>query len=806
MAADDFLQDLRYAARSLRRAPGFAVVAIVTLALGIGANTAMFSVLNTYLFKPLPYPQPERRVQVFRTSIHSDSWPHSVANFVDFRERNHVFAEMVAFNGTTPVLIRDGQPAERLQGLAVSGNFFAALGVPPVLGRVFSDEEDQPGANRVAVLSDRTWRTRFGADPNIIIGRTLRLDEDSVQVIGVMPPTFEHPLLWGSVDLWRPIAFTAEQRTNRGNNFLRAFARLAPGVEIDAAQQAMSALAAALSRETASNQNESLRVAPLPRAASNDVARNVMWFTFGLAGVVLLIACVNLANLQIVRSAARVREHSVRAALGARRSRLLRQSMTESLVLAGLGGAFSLLVAYGIVEFIDRTVFGFLPGASVALDVRVFGFALFSSLVTGIAFGTVPAWLASRADVNHALKESPRGSTAGSHHRLRHGLIVGEVAFAVILLSGAGLFVRGLQRFERLDPGWRPNGLLTGQLGLQGQRYETPEQRTVFFQQLEDRLLATPGVRAAALSNSMPVWGFNSSGSVFIEGQPEPEPGKAPEVFFEQVSRGYFETLGLRLISGRTFESTDTAGKTEVVIVNDTMARRFWPNESPLGKRISRGNRIPLQVIGVVSDVSFPASLAEPYTRLQAFRPLSQAAVPFVNVTVRTQVTPDDLASSMRRVVADLDPALALHGLRSARSLVDQGLGNVSLLGTLLGAFAALGLVLAAVGIYGVTSYSVVQRTSELGIRMALGARSRDVLSLILSTGAFVIATGAVIGGLGAVAVSRLLTATMPTLPTRDPAALAAIIVILVIVALAACYVPAGRATRVDPLVALRHQ
>ena len=801
----DFGHDLRYAMRSLRRAPAFAAVAIVTLALGIGANTAMFSVLNTYLFRPLPYAQPDRLVQVFRTSIHSDSWPHSAANFLDFRARNDVFTEMVTFNGTTPVLIRDGQPAERLQGLLVSGNFFAALGVPPVLGRVFSNEEDQPNANNVIVLSERAWRNRFGADPNQI-GRTLQIDGQSVEVIGVMPAEFEHPILWQSVDFWRPIAFTPEQRQNRGNNYLRAFARLKPGIDIDGAQRSIEALAANVSRENSSNANESLRLAPLQRSASNAVSRTVMWFTFGLAGVVLLIACANLANLQLVRSAARIREHSVRAALGAKRSRLLRQSMTESLVIACLGGGLSLVLAYAAIGFINSRLFASLPGASVSVDFIVFGFAFLISLLTGVLFGTVPAWLASRPDVNLVLKEGPRGSTSGSHHRLRHALIVGEVAFAVILLAGAGLFLRGLQRFESLDPGWRPDGLLTGQLGLQGSRYAAPDQRRLFYDRLEERLRAIPGVQRVALSNSMPVWGFNSSGGVLIEGQPEPEQGKLPEVFFEQVNSGYFETLGLRLISGRTFDSTDVRGGTEVVIINDGMARRFWPGENPLGKRIRRTNNRPwMEVIGVVSDVSFPANLAEPYTRQQAFRPLAQEAGPFVNVTVRTTGAPDDLAQPMRRALADIDPALALHRVRTARGLVNEGLGNVSLLGTLLGSFALLGLALAAIGIYGVTSYTVVQRTSELGIRMALGARAADVLWLILSKGAGVIVLGALIGSAGAVAVARLLSATIPTLPSRDPVALVALILFLVVVALVACFVPAGRATRVDPLVALRH-
>jgi predicted permease len=800
-------QDLRFGLRMLLKHKGFTTVAVLTLALGIGANTAMFSLLNTYLFRALPYPHSERLVRVFRTSPHSQSWPHSPANFTDLREKNSVFEQMVAYNGIGPNLVEEGEAAERLQGFAITADFFPALGIRAALGRVFTAEEDRPGANLVVVLSDRFWQRRFGGDPRVV-GRTLRLDGESVKVIGVMPPGFDHPLLWGPVDVWRPMAFAADQRQNRGNNYLRAFARLKPGVSSQQAQEALITLFANIAKENSSNSGESLRLEPLQRSMSDEIGRKVMWFTFGLAGFVLLIACANLANLQLVRTAARAREYAVRAALGAGRRRLLRQSLTESLIIALAGGALSLVLALLSVEFISRRLFSELLGARVSLDFRVFGFALLCSVLTGLIFGTVPAWLASRADVNQALKESPRGSTGSAHHRLRHALIVGEVAFALVLLAGAGLFLRGLERFTHLDPGWRVDGLLTAQLGLRGANYTNAPQRVTFYQQLEERLRVLPGVEQIALSASQLVWGFNSSGSYIIEGQPEPPPGQWPEFFQEPVSLHYFETMGIRLLQGRVFTAADIADRPQVVIVNETLARRFWPSESAIGKRIGRPGQNPnwMEVVGVVNDVRFPASLGEPYTRFQAFRPLAQSPWNSVNITLRSSTTPEAFAAVLRRAVAELDPTQPVHRIRTARSLVEQGLGSISLLGTLLGAFAALGLLLAAIGIYGVISYSVAQRTGEIGIRIALGAQGRDVLWLILAKGARLILLGALLGLGGAYAVSRLLIAAIPTLPTRDPAALLVIALTLVAVALAACYLPARQAARVDPMVALRYE
>jgi putative ABC transport system permease protein len=806
-------QDLRIGLRMVLKDKGFTVVAALTLALGIGANTAMFSVLNTYLFRALPYPDSDRLVRVYRTSIHSQSWPHSPGNFFDQRAKNNVFDQMVAYTTNSPNLAEPGQPAERIRALAATSDFFPALGVHPALGRVFVPEDHETsefvGAGPVVVLSDRFWLRRFGGDPNVI-GRTLRLDGQDVKIVGVMPPGFDHPLLWGSVDVWRPLAFNAKGRVDRDSNWLRTFARLKPGVSIAQADQAMKALAAAITKETSENQNESLRLDPFYLSMSDDIGRKIMWFAFGLAGFVLLIGCANLANLQLARTAARAREFAVRAALGAGRARLLRQSLVESLIIALIGGALSLLLALWGVSFISRRLFIDLPGAKVSLDFGVFGFALLCSVMTGLIFGTIPAWLASRADVNQALRENVRGSSAGrSHQLLRSALIVGEVAFALVLLTGAGLFLRGLQRFANLNPGWRVDGLVTAEIGLPRATYTKPEQRTAFYQRLEERLAALPGVERIAISGSQPVWGLYSSGSFVVEGQPEPAPGQYPEVHREPVSLGYFDTLGIRLIAGRAFNSADTTEGAKGIIINEAMARRFWPNESAIGKRIggpNPNNRNWQEVVGVINDVGFPGSLDEPYTRFQSFYPLSRNTWENVNIFLRASAAPEALTSAIRGVVAELDPAVPAHQILSTRALVDRSMGSVSLLGYLLGAFAALGLVLAAIGIYGVISYAVVQRTGEIGIRMALGAQTLDVLRLVLGKGARLILLGALLGFGGAYAVGRFLAWAIPTLPTRDPAAMAVIALALVTMALAACYIPARRATKVDPMDALRHE
>ncbi len=801
-------QDVRYSLRMLLKHKGFTIVSALTLALGIGINTAMFSVLYTFLFGALPYPQSENLIRVWRTSPHSQNWPHSAANFFDQSAQNTVFEKMAAYNFASRNLTEDGHTAERLLSLAGTADFFPILGVPAAHGRVFKAEEFEPGADNVIVLSDRFWTRRFGSDPNVV-GKRIQLDGKTVEIVGVMPAGFEHPILWGPVDIWQPLSFTPEGKTNRNTNYLSSFGRLKPGVSIKQAEQSMVALAANLGKQNSSNDGESLRLEPLQRSMSDSIGRTVMWFTMGLAIVVLVIACANIANLQLVRTTGRARELAVRAALGAGRWRLLRHSFTESILVALIGGVISLGIALAAVRFISVRMFSDLPGANVQLDYKMFGFALLLSLLTGVLFGTVPAWLASRADVNLALRENSRGSTAGrSQHRLRHSLIIGEVAFAMLLLAAAGLFLRGLQRFINADPGWQVDGLVTAQMSLSGEKYKDDKQRVVFLTELENRLRSLPGVQHAAIGSSQVVFGFNSSSSFLVEGRPEPPPDKYPEMFYEPVSSDYFATLGARLQQGRTFNAGDTIDHPKVLIINETTAHAFWPNENPIGKRISSTGKKKdyYEIVGIVNDIAFPGDLGEPYTRYEAFQPMTQAAPGYLTLVMRTSSNPEAFGNSLRSAIAGFDPSLPVYRIRTARAAVNSGLGSISLLGSLLGAFATLGLILAAIGIYGVISYTVAQRTGELGIRVALGAQSRDVLLLVLGKGAMLVGTGALLGGAGGYGVSKLLIYLIPSLPTRDPLIVPLAALALGAVALVACYIPARRATRVDPLIALRSE
>lgn len=790
------MNDLKFAFRQLLKSPGFTAVAVLTLALGIGVNTSMFTALQAALSRKLPYPEPERLVQVFQSSPHSPRESHhSVPNVLDY-QRNGDFEHVAALNDKQFNLSEAGQPAERVRGVQVSAELFPLLGIQPAFGRFFTSEEDRPGQNAVVILDYGFWQRRFAGDSNIL-GRVLRLDGESVTVVGVMPERFHDTQLMGPAYLWRPIAFTDSQRGERGNNFLKCIARLKPGQSVKQAQSATDVLAARQLQEHAENSPEGLRLIPLAKASMPPEARTILWSIMGLAGFVLLIACANLANLQFARTSARSREFAIRGALGAERGRIVRQLLAESLLLAFVGGLLGILFAQWSNELLRRqfVVDGELV-LKLSFDVKVFGFALLASNISGLAFGLVPAWLASRTDVNEVLKQGSRGSTGGrAQNRMQQGLIVAEVALALTLLAGAGLVVNGLRSFAARDPGWRVEGMTLGYLTLPDAKYGNGNQRRAFVDRLLERLQAIPGVQSAALCWNLPLTQFNVTSSFSIDGRPTPPKGAVQNCSVNGVTPDYFKTLGMRLLSGREFTRADSTNHPDVVIVNESMARVYWPGASPLGQRLSG-----MEIVGVVNDVQFPANPGEARTAFQIYRPNAQQPGGTLSIILQGIVP----AETLRRVVAEVDPdqPVGRPGLVSAA--IGSDLDNWGVGGKVLTIFALLGLSLAALGIYGVISGFVVRRTGEIGVRMALGAQLHDVLWLVIGKGLRLCLLGTVIGLGGAFGLSRLLASVLPGLPAGAPLVVASVAALLLLVTLIACWLPARRAARVDPMVALR--
>jgi predicted permease len=793
------------AIRSLRAAPVFTATALVTLALGIGVNTSMFSVLNATLLRALPYPESGQLVRVYRTTASSQTLPHSPANFLDLRDQNTVFAGLAAASWTNFALAEPGRPAEHVAGMTVTGDFFSVLAVQPAVGRTLTRDDDQPGRENVVVLSDTFWRRRFSSDRSIV-GRDVRLDGERVTVVGVMPPGFDDRQLWGPIEMWRPIAFDAETRQIRAGNFLAVIGRLKAGTTVPAAQAGLGAVAARLAREhPGANAESGVSVLPLAATGTDPTIRLLSWFTMGLAACVLLIACANLANLQLARNVGRARDFALHAALGASRLRLIRQSLVESLLLGLGGGALGLLVAGWTTDAIGtRVEIAGQPGLAMPLDRTVLAFTAAASVLTGVLFGILPAWLASRGDVNDTLKQGGRGSTSRAHHRLRHALIVAEVALALVLLSAAGFFIRGIDRFAARDHGWRTDQLLTASLTLSA-AYETNDARRAFHERLGASLAALPGVERVAMSANLPFNGFAAGQRFIIEGRPLPRGGTEPPRDVNFVSPEYFDTLGIGLVEGRAFEAADLTREPMPTIVNETMARQFWPGESAIGKRIAHPLVMEWQeIVGVVRDVTFATNLGEPRTRFQAYRLLAREPNRSFTVTVRSALPPETLTEAVQRAVAAIDPDQPVQQIQPATRVISRGLTNFALVGWLLAGFALLGLFLAAVGIYGVIAGFVGQRTNEIGIRVALGAQARDVLRLVLGQGLRLALVGIAVGLFGTYAVARALAAIAPSLPAPEAATAVAVTGLLVAFALLACWLPARQAVRVDPQVALR--
>jgi len=803
--ARDLAQDIRYGLRSLRKAPRFTIAAVLTVVLGVGANATIFSVLNPLLFKPLPYPEPDRIVNVFRTSPQSQRWPHSIANYLDHRDRNRVFEHLAAMTWADATMAAPNEPAERLYSIRASGNYFAMLGVGPLLGRTFTDADDQPGAEPVVVLSYRFWQRRFAGDP-AIVGQPLRIDGRTVTVIGVMPQDVEYPLFWGNVDIWRPFAYPAERRRDRGNNFLREFARLRPGVSPEQADAAMKAIGKQILTEHPDlDARESMRIEGL--SIASPTMRRVSAFAFGLAFLVLLIACVNLANLQLARTTTRAREFAIRGAIGGGTARLLRQSLTESLLLAFVGGVLAIPLSYWCTQLIAARQFSDLAGVRIAMDPVSLAFAFGCAALTGIIFGAVPAWLAARTDVNDVLMQHPRSSSAGGvANRFRYALIVAEIAFALVTLVGAASFIRGLQLMTGVDPGWRADGVMAARISLISPAYLQPRSRLEFWNALLDRATELPGMASVAIaSSSVPVTSFNGSSTFVAEGRTD-----TVLAYNERVTPDYFNTLGIRLVRGRTFTPDDRVDRPSVLIVNESMARALWPNENPIGKRLSYEDAKPewREVVGVVRDIAFPsiATAANIDTELQIYQPIAQNVPAVASILLKTSGQPDAVAPELKRIVAALDRDVAVVGLSTARATEARTNASFRLLGSVLGAFAALGLVLAAVGIFGVVSYATAQRSGEIGLRVALGARQSEVLWLVLRQGLVVTGVGAAVGLAGGIGLGRVLAATMPRLPSPEAALVLAAATLMVIVAVIAMFIPARRASLMSPMIALRRE
>jgi putative ABC transport system permease protein len=799
--------DLTYAARMLRKNPGFAAAAVLTLALGIGANTAIFSVCNAVLFKPLPYAEPGRIVMLWERVRDGNLSTVAPANFVDWRSGNRSFSEMAAVNSSSFILSGQGEAA-RLAGAGVSSDFFSILGVRFTLGRSFLPEEDRPGQNRVAILSYRIWQERFGADGDIT-ERRVTLNDNSYKVVGVLPADFQ----FGSnaadfqarsqADIWVPIALDPE-KLQRGTHPLRVIARLKPGVSLGQAQAELKLTAANLARlYPENNRDKGIAAVPLAEQVTANV-RVALQTLLGAVGLVLLIACANVANLLLSRAAARQREMAVRVALGATRGRLARQLLTESLFLASIGGIAGFFFALAAIAALSPHLPADLSrAAGIAVDARMLVFTAVISLVTGILFGLGPWFGMGRVNAGESLKQSNR-VTGGIQSGLRNGLAVAQIAIAIILLIGAGLMAKSFWALMHVAPGFRAENILTARLSLPRSRYPNNRRIGAFEQELLERLRGRPGVQSAGFTTYLPLSGSDNGWAFFIEGRPPLPVGIYNMAKYRPVSAGYFETIGIPLLRGRSFTQADTAESPLAVVINDSMAREFWGQENPIGRRLHFGGATWRTVIGVVGDVLHESLDGE--TKPEMYVPVEQApnTESSPTIVVRTALDAGAAAAELRGAVTSIDRAMPVDRIETMEQLVSGSLAHPRFRTVILVAFSILALVMASIGIYGVMNYLVIQRTREFGIRLSVGATQSDVLRLVLGRAAALIGAGTCLGLAGSVLLVRLIAKLLFGTAPLDPLTFAAVPVSLAAVALMASYIPARRATRVDPMVALR--
>jgi predicted permease len=809
---DNLWHDLRYTVRTLAKSPGFAVVIVLTLALSIGANSAIFSVINGVLLRPLPYPQADRVVRIFFSSDTYPKFPLNLFDFLDFRHRNHSFDCLAAFTRGDLQLSGTGQPV-RLAAFRVTAGYFRVLGFHPARGREFTTKDELPGNGRAVVLSDKLWRTRFGAAPNIV-GSKIILDSQPFTVAGVMPPGVDHPgnsyhaVSYGdTVDVWWPFTFEGNP-ANRGSHYLEGIGRLKKGVTPGQAGAEMNFLVSQLEREHPKTYTGwKVVVISLYREIVGPSERMLL-VLLGAVALVLLIACANAANLLLARATARRREIAVRSALGAGRSRLIRQMLAESLVIALLGGTFGAAIAIaGVRTLVSLLPANFPRANAIHVNATVFLFTLLVALATGLLFGLAPALQASRTDLQQGLREGGSSTSSGSHLRLRNVLVVSEVSLACVLLIGAGLMLRSFVKLLQTDPGFRTEHVLTASISLPREEYKTGDAIARFSDQLVQKLNAIQGVEAAGAGTDLPWTGYDENMSGWtIEGK-KPPPNEDFHARYHAATPGYFRALGIPLIQGRFFTERDTKDGPQVLIINASMARRYWPHGDALGKRVAFTDTPKekdwISIVGIVGDVKdAPKSKGAenafwwPFLQVQPSSDLS--------LVLRGDSDPALLVNELRRAVGRLNPALAVADIRSTDQIANVSVATPRFGLFLVGLFAALALTLAAIGIYGVISYSVSQRTHEFGMRIALGAQSSDVLRLVLGQGVKLAILGVAAGVVCALALEQILANLLYEVSPADPITFVAVSIGAIAIAVLACYLPARRATEADPMVALR--
>jgi putative ABC transport system permease protein len=797
------LNDFRYALRQLIKAPSFTIVAILTLALGIGACTAIFSVVNVVLLQPLDYSQPDRIVNIRETNLPKfPEFSVSPPNYIDWEKQTKSYEYLAAYSGARINLTGDGEP-QQLLGVKATGHYFDVFGIKPAVGRFLLPEEDAPGKDHVVVLSYGFWQRVFGGARDVA-GRAVQLNGEPYTIVGVAPFGFG---LTGKIDAWLPMAFKPDETANdaRGGHYINVVGRLKPGVTVTQARAELEVIASQLAKQYPdSNKGWGILLMPIQDYTVRDV-KPVLYTLLGAVGCVLLIACANLANLLLARATARSREISIRAALGAGRARLVRQLLTESVVLAVFGGILGVLLArWGLDALLALAPTSLPRITEIHLDFRVLLFSLALSVVTGLLFGIAPALLAARTDVNEALKQGTRGSTeGGARGRLRSALVVIEVTFALVLLGGAGLLARSFMQLTHVDPGFVPENATLLRLSLPQKKYPEKDQQIAFANALLERIKNLPGVQAAGITQSMPLVGdyvlsFN------IEGRPHIDPADLPSTNYYAVTPDYFRAMGIRLVRGRVFTAQDDAKAPRVCVINETLARQFFPNEDPIGKRmnITNGPDTWREIVGIVGDIKQYG--VDKATSAQSYEPFAQVPFTSLNVVIRVNGSSAALLGAIRPAVYAVDKDQPIGIIRPLEEIMADSIARQRFAMTLLTVFSGVALIIAAVGIYGVMAYNVVQRTGEFGIRMALGAQQGDVLRLVLTQGGKLIGLGLAIGLLATLGASRAMGSMLFNVSAYDPVTLTGITLLLGAVALIACFFPANRATKVNPIEALR--